>query len=574
MKSSLKQYELIEDFLRGSLEEANTDLLWEDLSADPEFLPFFLENICIDFYIRQAVNQRKGSIHHTSNRTPVRLNEEELHDLEKMCQSLSDKPSNLFDMPLDHLYNEVVAWEKSVLPLHPAELMDPPAPHFWKKYWRIGAKMTGILALLLCIIWLSIDRIREEYKPHPAPMNDYVAKISDIIDAKWIDEKKSFKRGQLLDHDTLDLKSGLVKITFGSGAHVILEGPAQLTISDLLKCWSDQGKLSVHVPPQAIGFQIGTPFANIIDRGTEFYLNIGRDKAEVNVVRGKVDVSSKDLPVRSMVTGDACSLDHWIGYKKATYNPTPFISSDHFNIRRDEYVSKKLIKKQAEDLLLDQDPNILARFDFSQKNELTASNLARAGRSLCSEARFSGCHPTEGIYSGTKAVQLAKKDDAIHFHLENTWKSLSMITTLRIDKPLKLGNIFASSMDEDRKEGTFLWQISKLGFLQFQIIPDQKEKESCYNSDLFFLPSQRGTWATFAVVADSKSRSIRFFCDGKKISEVPWINPIPLKSKNITLGNALHEKTLSNRFLEGAFGDFQLYNRALTDEEIAQRSRL
>ena len=51
-----------------------------------------------------------------------------------------------------------------------------------------------------------------------------------------------------------------------------------------------RGKLRATVPPQAQGFAIGSPALDLIDRGTEFGLDVGDGKTEVHVFQGQVDV--------------------------------------------------------------------------------------------------------------------------------------------------------------------------------------------------------------------------------------------------------------------------------------------
>ncbi len=406
----------------------------------------------------------------------------------------------------------------------------------------------------------------EEFSP--------VARIVDTIDAEWESGSASYKRGQVLGPGELNLLSGQTRLELVNGTELILEGPTRFLLkkSDSTFCY--WGNVSAFVPRKAVGFRIATPFADIIDRGTEFHLDVDRNRAEVNVVRGNVDIHSSELVTKSLETGNACSLDHLGGYKKISYKPERFVSSDRFQFRLAEYVSKKLAEKKKDDLQLNRDPNLIVHLDFSKTNGSRVVNTAAAGRSVCPEANFSGSTSTEGLYSGTKAIRIGNKKDFISFDLEKRWTSLTMFAVVRIDEPLKLGNIFASTIDEARSPGTFLWQISKLGYFQFQIIPDQYGMESCFNSDTFFLPSHQRIWNVFAVVADSSTRSIRFYCDGQRISEVTWNHPIPLETKKVVLGNSLSGKSILSRYLDGAYGDFQLYDRAFSDDEIARRSHL
>ena len=57
------------------------------------------------------------------------------------------------------------------------------------------------------------------------------------------------------------------------------------------------------MPPQAHGFAIGSPNLDLVDRGTEFGLQVGGGKTEVHVFQGKVELyepgaTRRALPAR------------------------------------------------------------------------------------------------------------------------------------------------------------------------------------------------------------------------------------------------------------------------------------
>ena len=86
----------------------------------------------------------------------------------------------------------------------------------------------------------------------------------------------------------LVLKTGHAQIEFYSGATVILEGPAEFRVVSRTEGYCASGKLRATVPPQAHGFRIGSPSVNLVDRGTEFGLNVTGGKTAVHVFKGEV----------------------------------------------------------------------------------------------------------------------------------------------------------------------------------------------------------------------------------------------------------------------------------------------
>jgi ferric-dicitrate binding protein FerR (iron transport regulator) len=77
-----------------------------------------------------------------------------------------------------------------------------------------------------------------------------------------------------------------------------------------------RGKLAAHVPPQAVGFEIETPTARIVDLGTDFRLAASGQETKLLVATGKTDLyalSASDKrqlanPSRQLESGQAVSV--------------------------------------------------------------------------------------------------------------------------------------------------------------------------------------------------------------------------------------------------------------------------
>lgn len=134
--------------------------------------------------------------------------------------------------------------------------------------------------------------------------------------AVWGDQTKdggkSLRPGQ-----KLELARGLAEITFASGAKVDLQGPATLTIEDRDMAALEVGKLTAHVPEEAIGFAVQTPSMLVVDLGTDFGVEVaGLGDDQVHVFKGQVelkfrspgsDVETQE-PVR-LHAGQALTID-------------------------------------------------------------------------------------------------------------------------------------------------------------------------------------------------------------------------------------------------------------------------
>lgn len=93
----------------------------------------------------------------------------------------------------------------------------------------------------------------------------------------------------------LRLLSGAAQIHLDHGVVLTVESPIHLKFYSMDRCFLHSGRLFAKVGPDAIGFTVETPVAEIRDLGTEFGVSVGDDdKSDVQVFSGRVDVVRKD----------------------------------------------------------------------------------------------------------------------------------------------------------------------------------------------------------------------------------------------------------------------------------------
>jgi len=127
------------------------------------------------------------------------------------------------------------------------------------------------------------------------------------------DQQKSAIR----EGERVAIDSGMAVVEFVNGATVVLEGPISFTLESASCGYLHRGKLVAHVPPRASGFTVQTANATIVDRGTEFGVEVTADGASnVAVLKGRVDVkpivrvgSQTPLNSRRLVAGEAVRID-------------------------------------------------------------------------------------------------------------------------------------------------------------------------------------------------------------------------------------------------------------------------
>lgn len=110
--------------------------------------------------------------------------------------------------------------------------------------------------------------------------------------ALWQSGELPTADGSRLGRGTLRLVEGLATLRFDSGAEVILEAPANLTLVDAMNCELIKGTAVSDIPDSALGFRIKTPSADVVDYGTRFAVSVHEDTGETHtqVMEGRVQV--------------------------------------------------------------------------------------------------------------------------------------------------------------------------------------------------------------------------------------------------------------------------------------------
>lgn len=132
--------------------------------------------------------------------------------------------------------------------------------------------------------------------PHASPPSKPVGRITGVANCVW---PNAFPRP--CDGDSVfqgcryALQSGLMEITYDTGARVILQGPATYEVDANNGGFLRTGRLTGKVEAVAAkGFSVRTPTASVIDLGTEFGVSVSRTGVtEAQVFVGKVKVVSQ-----------------------------------------------------------------------------------------------------------------------------------------------------------------------------------------------------------------------------------------------------------------------------------------
>jgi hypothetical protein len=118
------------------------------------------------------------------------------------------------------------------------------------------------------------------------------ARITGMIGVKW-GETASGPRiaAGSMAAERVVFDTGLIELTYASGVKVTLQGPADFDVTGDESGRISSGKLVVRVPQGAEGFSIDYANGRVVDLGTEFAMEVGREgELELGVFDGEVEL--------------------------------------------------------------------------------------------------------------------------------------------------------------------------------------------------------------------------------------------------------------------------------------------
>ena len=180
----------------------------------------------------------------------------------------------------------------------------------------IGAVLTSLLVLVAWLVPVSrLVEIADNKSSMPSVAQrqftpeskmEMVGKITGMVDVKWADINTSTETGNgVLLGRKFALTSGLMEITYDTGAKVILQGPVTYEVESKNGGFMSIGKLTGKLEVEAAkGFFVHTPIATVTDLGTEFGVEVSKEgHTTSHVFRGSVKLQVVDVDEKA--EGDA-----------------------------------------------------------------------------------------------------------------------------------------------------------------------------------------------------------------------------------------------------------------------------
>ncbi|MEM7396593.1 MAG: FecR domain-containing protein, partial [Verrucomicrobiota bacterium] len=106
----------------------------------------------------------------------------------------------------------------------------------------------------------------------------------------WSDDLEELPAGDRVAKRALAFESGILKLVYDNGTTMIAQGPADFSLLGEREVYMREGRASVHVSAGGKGFSVKTETGDIIDLGTQFFVEVKRNrKTEVHVIEGRVN---------------------------------------------------------------------------------------------------------------------------------------------------------------------------------------------------------------------------------------------------------------------------------------------
>jgi hypothetical protein len=279
--------------------------------------------------------------------------------------------------------------------------------------------------------------------PRPSPLAPslsssmvFVGRITGLVDCEWSDPTTAVPGPAAVPLGRkYALASGLMEITYDTGAKVILQGPCTYEVESAGGGYLSVGKLTARVEKgEAVRsteygvrsggksdtaenqkseirnqksslstldsrlFTIKTPTATVTDLGTEFGVEVSKEgRTMSHVFRGKVEVR---LAARDGQRGQAVRLTEnesalvekdengdSLTVRRAEADPASFVRAGQVPKYAEEVRLKPFRRWQAYSQELRRDPSLLAYYDFQQKPGQPAvlPNVAAPGGTIASD---------------------------------------------------------------------------------------------------------------------------------------------------------------------------------------------
>ncbi len=410
-----------------------------------------------------------------------------------------------------------------------------------------------------------------------------VGQITGTTDCKWAGTGRVSR--EVVLGSKYQLVSGLMEITYNTGAKVILQGPATYEIESDNGGFLFIGKLMGKVEDKkAKGFFVSTPTATVTDIGTEFGVEVSKEgNTTSHVFQGVVEVQSAQSsgdgrkyakPIR-LTANNSVEVkrkldDGTVSIHHIAADPQSFLRIQQFEKSANEKPLQPLRQWQAYSRQLRNDPALLAYYTFENTGETNAilPNLSAAGRAL--DAHVEGAEWVYGRIPGKHAL---------YFHGSGTGDRVVLPEQERFNfaGPFTVAVWFRAEQFRSRyhalvTKGDTSWRLQRYNttsYLSFDTSRGPSEIPHIVDATCGQTPVDDQKWHFVVIVYEPEGAFAHksLYLDGRLESQSNA--PLPLLQNNepVYLGA---NSTAPNCEFWGVIDEVAIFSRALLADEVAK----
>lgn len=450
-----------------------------------------------------------------------------------------------------------------------AEARGAPAFPFRRAAVLFAAAATLVPA---AVLWLAPSPDRRE------AISDGVALLAGAVDVRWTDGEARREPGAIIARGRLRIDGGLLGLEFYGGAVVTVQGPADLDLTGVDRIQCRRGRLRVQVSERARGFRVDSPRIDLVDRGTDFGMNVGDDGAtELHVFDGQVEIAalrtSESTPVLPRLqAGEGLRIDQ-NGAAAIAAQSSFFTGAPELANRLQEQTRTRHAAWRESSAEIRADKRLLLHYDFepaSRLERLLPNRGGALGNAL--DGTVVGATWTEGRWPGKTALEFRKPSDRVRIDVPGSFTALTLVAWVRVDS---FDTLFSGILLTDGfVKGSVHWQFHR-GKLRLGIGGDRNARGNIgteYDAEGVDPAAWPGRWRQVATVIDMEKREVAHYLDGSPVKRASVASFHPLALGKCELGNwGLPDNSGWSpvRNFRGRMDEFMLFNAALTDAEIS-----
>ncbi len=417
-----------------------------------------------------------------------------------------------------------------------------PAPFFslpssvggWLFSYAAATVLMGAAILGAWLYKVSLDSEIARDQPPLAqrasaePKPEYAGRISGTADCHWADPQNAPHTTAVPLGDKYVLNSGLMEITYRTGARVILEGPCTYEVESANGGFLSLGKLTARVEsakPEAANpksqipnakFVVRTPTAIVTDLGTEFGIVVGKHgDVATHVLEGAVDL--RVLPHgrsdgQSIRIGANQSVRLVMGAEgqgptvlHGKADTACFVRPGQLSQWAREQTLRPFRQWETFSAELRKRGDLLAYYDFQpDENDRTVlRNRAATGAAL--DGRIQDAPWVSGRFPGKDALRFGWPGSSVRLNVPVERQRLTLAAWLKLDYLPTAAECSGSLLMSDgwnrmgagNFTGRIAWQIANGGRMLFCL---DNWKDNVSSRSALDAAGMRGQWRHLAVV--------------------------------------------------------------------------